>query len=143
MPIRNRATVSAIAVVAALAVTAGVAPAALSGTNDRAATATAKPNFTFGPIKKNKKKGTAKLYVNVPGPGELALEGTGRSKSDTTLANSQGSFFLNVKPNAKGKRKLRNKGKLQVNAVVTYTEDNEQPETEATSVLLKLKPQGY
>ena len=143
MPIRNRAAVSAIAVVAALAVTAGVAPAAPSGTNDGAATAAAKPNFTFGPIKKNKKKGTAKLYVNVPGPGELALEGTGRSKSDTTLANSQGSFFLNVKPNAKGKRKLRNKGKLQVNAVVTYTEDNEQPETEATSVLLKLKPKGY
>jgi hypothetical protein len=142
MPIRNRAAVSAIAVVAALAVTAGVAPAALSGTND-AATATAKPNFTFGPIKKNKKKGTAKLYVTVPAAGDLALEGTGRSKSDTTRANSQGSVFLNVKPNAKGKRKLRNKGKLQVNAVVTYTEDNEQPETEATSVLLKLKSKGY
>jgi hypothetical protein len=142
MPIRNRAAVSAIAVVAALAVTAGVAPAALSGTNDRAA-ATAKPNFTFGPIKKNKKKGTAKLYVNVPAAGDLALEGTGRSKSDTTRANSQGSVFLNVEPNAKGKRKLRNKGKLQVNAVVTYTEDNEQPETEATSVLLKLKRKGY
>ena len=103
----------------------------------------AKPNFTFGPIKKNKKKGTAKLYVNVPAAGDLALEGTGRSKSDTTRANSQGSVFLNVKPNAKGKRKLRNKGKLQVNAVVTYTEDNEQPETEATSVLLKLKRKGY
>ena len=84
--------------------------------------------------------GTA-LYAQAR--GDLALEGTGRSKSDTTQANSQGSVFLNVKPNAKGKRKLRNKGKLQVNAVVTYTEDNEQPETEATSVLLKLKRKGY
>jgi phage terminase large subunit-like protein len=142
MPIRNRAALSVIAVVAVFATTAITAQAALSGTNDRAATATAKPNFTFGPVKKNKRKGTAKLYVNVPGPGDLALEGTGRSKSDTERANSQGSVFLNVKPNAKGKRKLRNKGKLTVNAVVTYTEDNGQPETEATSVTLKLKRKG-
>lgn len=139
MPIRNRAALSVAAVVAALAVAAITAQAALSGTNDRVATATAKPNFTFGKIKRNTRKGTAKLYVNVPGPGDLALEGTGRSKSDTTQANSQGNVFLNVKPNAKGKRKLRNKGKLPVNAVVTYTADNEQPETEATPVTLKLK----
>jgi hypothetical protein len=143
MPIRNRAALSVIAVAAALAVSAGAAQAALSGANGRAATATVKAaDFTFGQVKKNKRKGTARLYVNVPAPGDLALEGTGRSKSDTERANSQGSVFLKVKPNAKGKRKLRHKGKLPVNAVVTYTEDNGQPETEATSVTLKLKRNG-
>jgi dipeptidyl aminopeptidase/acylaminoacyl peptidase len=111
---------------------------------DRAGTVTvnvlAPPNdFTFGLVKKNKRKGTAKISVHVPGPGDLALEGTGRSKPDAERANAQGGVVMNLKPNAKGKRKLRKKGKLPVNATVTYTPDNGQPNTLQTQVKLKRK----
>ena len=37
------------------------------------------PNsFSFGGVKKNEKRGTAKLIVNVPGPGAVKLTGTKR-----------------------------------------------------------------
>ena len=131
MSIRIRTALGALALVAALVATAGVAQAAQ-----------AKPDFTIDHVSKNKKKGTAKIYIDVPGPGNLALEGTGRSKSDQERANSQGTAVLNLQPNKKGKKKLRKKGKVPFNAVITYTPDGGQPSTEAYTVNLILKKKG-
>ena len=62
--------------------------------------------FSFGKSKKNKRKGTAKLTVNVPGPGEVELSKTGKVKPATERAGSQGQVKLLVKPRGKAKAKL-------------------------------------
>jgi hypothetical protein len=131
MPNRTRTAVVALALVAALIATAGGA---------LAANAAPANDIDIDHVKKNTRKGTAKIYVDVPGAGDLALERTGRSKSDTEQANGPGTVVINLKPNAKGKRKLRHKGKVPVNAVITYTpQGGGQPSTEAHTVNLKLK----
>jgi hypothetical protein len=86
------------------------------------------PNeFRFGKVKKNKKKGTAKLTVKVPGPGELELATTKNIKPDQGLSEG-GSFIgaagkkpVSIKPRGKAKKKLNTKGKATVKAKVTYT----------------------
>ena len=132
MPNRIRTALVAFALVGALVATAGVA---------QAEAAPAKP-FTFDHIKKNKKKGTAKIFLNVSGAGSLALEGTGRSNPDKEQANGAGTVAMHLKPNKKGMRKLRNQGKVKFNAVITFTPTTGQPYTQATQVNLILKKKG-
>ncbi len=80
--------------------------------------------FTFGKLKHNKKKGIAFLFVNLPGPGEVGLQGKGLKTID--LGVSGGAVKLKIAPAKKGKkaRKLRralsHKGKAKVKALVSY-----------------------
>jgi hypothetical protein len=81
--------------------------------------------FTFGKLKLNKKKGTAKLTVNVPGPGALKavdVKKKGkRIKKATASAAAAGAVKLTLKPTAKGMKTLKLKGKLAFKALVTFT----------------------
>jgi hypothetical protein len=79
--------------------------------------------FEFGKVKKNKRKGTAKLTVNVPGAGDLDLAKTKKVKGAEKRAPSEGSVKLKVKPKGKARQKLADKGKAKVKAEVTYTPD--------------------
>jgi hypothetical protein len=72
-------------------------------------------------VKKNKKNGTAKLTVTVPGPGELELAQTRRVKADEELVEAAGKVKLAVKPRGQAKKELNEKGKAKVKAEVTYT----------------------
>ena len=80
--------------------------------------------FSFGKLKRNRKKGIAFLFVNLPGAGDLRLGGKGLSTIDRAV--SGGTVKLKVAPGKKGKktRKLRRtllgKGKAKVKAFVTY-----------------------
>ena len=47
--------------------------------------------FSFGKSKKNKRKGTAKLTVNVPGPGEVELAKTGKVEARYRTGRLAGS----------------------------------------------------
>jgi predicted outer membrane repeat protein len=94
-------------------------------------------NFTFGKVKRNKKKGTAKLTVNVPCPGALELAKTKKVKADDEAAEAAGDEKLKIKPKGKVKKTLREKGKAKVKAEVTYTPDG--GETLTKSKKLKLK----
>jgi hypothetical protein len=95
--------------------------------------------FSFGKVKKNKRKGTAKLTVNVPGPGELELAKTKKVKADEERAEADGSEKLLVKAKGKSRKKLRKKGKAKVKAEVTYTPDGGDPNTQSKRIKLKLK----
>jgi hypothetical protein len=87
--------------------------------------------FTLGKLKRNKKKGTAKLTVEVPGPGELALSGKAvkpqrplRGRPDRAHAKpvaAAGAVKLSIKPKGKAKKKLRKKGMAKVKYTVTYS----------------------
>ena len=102
-------------------------------------------NFTFGKVKRNTKKGTATLTVDVPGPGEIALGGTGvkpqrpvfgfRGRSKPVVA--AGPVKLKIKATGKKKQKLNETGKVKVKVKVTFTPTGGAPNTESKKVKLK------
>lgn len=86
--------------------------------------------FSLGKLKR-KKNGTAALFVDVPGPGQVGLQGKGlknlalTSTARESLATAGGSVKLKVKP-GKGKkghalrRRLEKSGKAKVKVTVSY-----------------------
>ena len=90
--------------------------------------ATFEPNnaFSFGGIKRNSKKGTALLTVNVPTPGELTASGNGvkAATAERALISKSvpaGAAQLLIKARGKKKKRLIATGKVKLNVAVTYT----------------------
>ena len=103
--------------------------------------------FSFGKVKLNKKKGTATLPVNVPGPGTLVLTGKGLVKQRSADASSPGRTLakvvsaagkvkLKIRSKGKKKRKLNHTGKVKVKAKVTYTPAGVAPNTKTKPIRL-------
>jgi hypothetical protein len=96
--------------------------------------------FSFGKVKKNKRKGTAKLTVEIEdGPGELGLTKTKKVKADDEAVEGAGRTEekLAIKPKGKARKKLGKKGKAKVKAEVTYTPDGGEPNTQSKKLKLK------
>jgi tripartite motif-containing protein 71 len=94
--------------------------------------------FSFGKLKRNLKKGTAKLTVAIPGPGGLQLAGKLVKANAKSAANS-GDEKLSIKPRGKAKRKLGAVGKAKLTISVTFTPTGGDPNTRAKKLKLKLK----
>jgi hypothetical protein len=92
--------------------------------------------FSFGNVKKNNRKGTAKLTVEVPGSGELDLAKTKKVKADDEPGEDAGEEKLVIKPKGKAKKKLNAKGKAKVTANVTYAPDGGDPNTQSNKIKL-------
>jgi hypothetical protein len=92
--------------------------------------------FSFGKVKKNKRKGTAKLTVAVPGSGELDLAKTKKVKADEEPAEDAGGEKLVINPKGKAKKKLNKKSKAKVTAAVTDTRDGGEPNSESKKIRL-------
>ena len=93
-------------------------------------------DFTLGKVKKNKKKGTAKLTVkNLPAPGELELAKNKKVKGKEKTADA-GKEKLPIKPKGKAKKKLNKRGKAKVKAEVSYTPDGGEPSTQEKKLKL-------
>ncbi len=108
-------------------------------------------NFSFGKLKRNKKRGTARLTVEVPGPGTLVLSGKGlakqrpdaASRTRTTFAkvvSAAGKVKLKIRPKGRKKRKLNRSGKVKVKAHVTYTPTGGGPNTKSKRIRLVKRP---
>jgi len=96
--------------------------------------------FTLGEAKRNKKKGTATLTVDVPNPGELALSGNGVKTAGAvaaTTVTAPGAVELLVRAKGKKKRKLNETGKVKVKPTITYTPTGGDPSTQSTKLKLK------
>jgi hypothetical protein len=115
-----------------------VAPCDAGAVEAGAVEATPANDIAFGKVKRNKKKGTALLPVQVPGAGELELAGKGLKPATVTAAGA-GEASLTVKATGKAKRKLRRRGKRTFEPVVTFTPDGGVPSTESTQVKLVRK----
>ena len=89
----------------------------------------------LGKAKLNKKRGSAKLTVKVPGPGKLKLAQTGSVKGQHERAD-QCEPKLSVKPRGKAQKRLNKRGKAKVKAKVTYTPDGGTSDTESTKIKL-------
>jgi hypothetical protein len=103
--------------------------------------------FSFGKLKRDKKKGTAKLAVDLPGPGALELEGGGvksqrpavrRTPAAKPVGNA-GTVQLKIKPTGKTKKKLKRKGKAKVSVDVTFTPTGGTAATQSKKLKLKRK----
>lgn len=108
--------------------------------------ATPSNQFTFGKVKLNKRKGTAKLPVIVPGAGTLKLAGAGL-KPQRALPGGPGRVRkpvagagvvkLAIMPKGGKKATLSKAGKVTVKAKVTYTPTGGSPNTQTKRVKLK------
>jgi glucose/arabinose dehydrogenase len=109
-------------------------------------------DFSFGKVSHNKKAGIAFLRVDVPGPGELTLEGkgiapVGPGSYDPRAARAVdgGRVKLIVKPGRRGRRAgylrddLRRNGKATVKVFVTYVPTGGAPNTQPRVVKLVRK----
>jgi hypothetical protein len=76
--------------------------------------------FTIGKLKLNKRKGTGKLTVSVPGAGILTGTGKGLTKRNAR-PNAAGDVVLNVKASGKAKRKLNDVGKAKLKILLSWT----------------------
>jgi hypothetical protein len=104
--------------------------------------------FTIGKVKRNTKKGTATIAVDVPGPGELALTGKqvkrqrparAARRTATKPVSAAGIVKLKIKAKGKAKKKLNKKGKVKVKTKITYTPTGGTPSSQNKKVKLKKK----
>jgi hypothetical protein len=97
------------------------------------------PNrFSFGKLKRNRKKGTAKLAVSLPGPGALSLSGKGVVRQERS---GSGTVSLLVKAKGRSRRRLARAGTLKVKVTVIFTPSGGDPATkERTLKLLEKTP---
>jgi hypothetical protein len=77
--------------------------------------------FSLGKLKRNKKKGTAKLVVNLPVPdaGTVTIQGKGM-KTKTRSAADTGMVKLPVIAKGKKRKQENRTGKVKIKAKVTY-----------------------
>jgi hypothetical protein len=91
--------------------------------------------FKIGGAKLNRKKGTAKLSVDLPADGVLAVSGKGIAPKRTSAA---GRLKIAIKPLGKKRAKLNSTGAVAVKAKLTFTPAGGPPVSQTTTVNLKL-----
>ena len=99
--------------------------------------------FSFGKVKLNKKRGTALLTVVVPGPGQLVLRAKGLKPQSAPLRAAEsktvtaaGKVKLLIKSMGKKRKRLNGRGRVSVNANVTYTPTNGDPKSQSRKIKL-------
>jgi hypothetical protein len=105
--------------------------------------------FSFGKLKRNKKRGTAVLPVTVPGSGTVSLSGRGVAgqQAKTSRAASAGrravasasTVKLVVKAKGKKRKTLNKTGKAKLKLAISYTPTGGEPSTRSIKVKLKKK----
>jgi hypothetical protein len=103
------------------------------------------PNtFSFGKPVLNKKRGTAKLPVVVPGAGTLTITDVKKTKkrikAKTLTATAAGTLNLPVKPTKSARKTLAGKGRLKLKVAVTFTPTGGLAATSTRKLTLKLTP---
>jgi hypothetical protein len=82
--------------------------------------AKASNRFGFGNLKRNARKGTASLAVQLPGPGSVTLSGKGLVRQHAA-ALAAGRVELAVRARGGARKRLAARGQLAVSAVVSFT----------------------
>jgi virginiamycin B lyase len=94
--------------------------------------------FTLSRPRFNRRKGTATLIANVPGPGRLVVGGAVLEKK-TKAAKGAASVKLTLKPRKQTRRKLERTGRAKVKAKVTYAPTGGDPRTKPKRLTLRLR----
>ncbi len=102
------------------------------------ALATPPGELAVGKLKRDKRKGTAKLTVTVNGPGTVALEGAGM-KAATAQATTAGEVTLPVKAKGSKRKALKRKGKVKLTAEIGFVPTAGTPDGETAKLKLVRK----
>lgn len=104
-------------------------------------TLTYEPNNVFktASAKLDRKRGTATLPVTVPNPGLITLKNTRTVRGLTVNAPAAGVYELKIKAKGRALRRLKRKGKVAVNAVVSYVPVGGTVTSATRSVPLRIK----
>ncbi len=92
--------------------------------------------FAVGALKLNKRRGTARLTVAVPGAGELRAAGKGM-KSATVTATAAGNVALKLRAKGRARRALDRAGKVKLRVGLTWTPSGSVGASQALKVKLK------
>jgi hypothetical protein len=96
-------------------------------------------DFSLGKATKNKRKGTAKLKVNIPGPGGVELARNKNVRGANTRAESAGTVTLPVRSRGKARKRLDQQGTVRVAVKVTFSPDGGDPAVERARLKLVKK----
>jgi hypothetical protein len=91
--------------------------------------------LTLGAVRRNAKKGTAVVTVQLPNPGTLSVSGKGVKAANTTIS-APGTTQVVVKAAGRRRRTLARTGKVKLNPVFSFLPENG---VEGTGQSLKLK----
>jgi hypothetical protein len=95
--------------------------------------------FVVGKLSRNKRRGTALLAVDVPGPGTVSLSGRGLVQRQVSMSGA-GQVKLAIKARGRLGRKLRRTGKLTLKASLSFAPLGADPTTQTRPVkLVRLK----
>jgi hypothetical protein len=100
-------------------------------------TIAARNDFQIGRFVANRKKGTGRLSVTVPEPGQLVLTGSGVKRASAAV--QPGDASLTVAPSRKGSRALTKRGRLRVRLKVAYSPTGGTTNVKQKNVKLVLK----
>lgn len=92
-------------------------------------------NFKFGKLKRNVRKGTAKLTIRVPAAGKLILSGK-KVKRAQRSSKKAGKVVLNIRPKPKAKKQLAQDGSAKVRVKVKFRPTGGAPRTKSKSLKL-------
>jgi hypothetical protein len=92
-------------------------------------------SFGFGKASLNKKKGTAKLTLDLPNAGRIAISGKDVKSSSQSVA--AGVATVKVKPRGDAKDKLDSSGKVKVTVKVAFTPSGGDAATASKKLKLK------
>lgn len=91
----------------------------------------------LGKPRLDKRKGTARLPITVPGPGTLVLTGKGVTKHKKS-PSSAGTVKILVRPTLKTLRKLQRTGRAKARITLTYTPTGGTPNSKAKTLVLRM-----
>jgi len=92
-----------------------------------------------GKAKANRKNGTLRLSVRVPGAGRLTVGGNRKLKRASRNLAQAGQVVLRLRPSAKGRAILKRQHRLRVKATLTWSSVTGVRETVRLPLLFKLK----
>jgi hypothetical protein len=97
--------------------------------------------FTFGKVKRDTKKGTATLILDLPNPGELTISGKGVKAAGAAAINktvtAPGQVKLLIKAKGKQRTTLGATGKVTLRPTIGYTPTGGDSSTQSTKVKLR------
>jgi hypothetical protein len=94
----------------------------------------------IGKKKLNKKNGSAKVSVTVPGAGVLTAKKKKTIKPVSKNPTAAGTLKIALKPTSASLKKLEDKGKLKIKVPVKFTPTGGTTATKKVKVVLKLAP---
>jgi Glycosyl hydrolase family 26 len=95
--------------------------------------------FTIGKVGLNRRRGTATLKVEVPGPGLVAVDG---AVPQQRQADAAGRVALPIVPKPKARRILNRRGSVRLKLTVTFVPRGGLPNSHNLSLRLKKEPRG-